>query len=210
MRWMANPTKQHWYMMCRPASFLSVQPWHAMPQRVYFGIDSDWRVDIYRRCFSDGGCEFFGGAVLDGWCVAYITRWPCRQARRSCARSAVVHPERLRTTATTSMRVACGSRGRIHARDDRSVFSARRRPDLKLSATARASLGAFDAFLCGAASVKRLPPGPQAYGNASGRGRYRSRQLCLSMQGPEVASFGSCECGAAGPRADVHDEVSGP
>ena len=74
MRGMANPTKLHWLQLCRLASYLAAHPepelvyaYQALPSEVYAEVDADWAGCVETRRSTDGGFEFFGKCVIDGW-----------------------------------------------------------------------------------------------------------------------------------------------
>lgn len=100
MRGMANPTQHPCYMLCRLASFLNAHPrfclvyaYQDSPTRVHAEVDSDLGGDPVSRRSTDGGYEFFGTAVLDGWsCLQHTVA--SREARRSSTPSATAPPAR--------------------------------------------------------------------------------------------------------------------
>jgi hypothetical protein len=74
MRGMSNPLQLHWLQLCRLASYLHSHPeyeivfrYQAMPSTIYAEVDADWAGCLETRRSTDGGFEFFGDCLLDGW-----------------------------------------------------------------------------------------------------------------------------------------------
>ena len=74
MRGMCNPLQLHWLQLCRLAAYLHAHPsyeillkYQEMPNLVYAEVDSDWAGCLETRRSTDGGYEFFGTSLLDGW-----------------------------------------------------------------------------------------------------------------------------------------------
>ena len=74
LRGMANPTKLHWLQLCRLASYLAAHPelelvyaYQELPSEVYAEVDADWAGCVETRRSTDGGFEFFGKCLIDGW-----------------------------------------------------------------------------------------------------------------------------------------------
>jgi len=60
--------------LCRLASYLHSHPeyeivfrYQAMPSTIYAEVDADWAGCLETRRSTDGGFEFFGDCLLDGW-----------------------------------------------------------------------------------------------------------------------------------------------
>ena len=80
VRGMARPLRQHWLHLCRLASFLRSAPrlvwefaYQSFPTAVAAEVDADWAGNPDTRRSTDGGREFFGGVLLDGWCATQQT-----------------------------------------------------------------------------------------------------------------------------------------
>ena len=74
MRGMCNPLQLHWLQLCRLAAYLHAHQsyeilfrYQEMPNLVYAEVDSDWAGCLETRRSTDGGYEFFGTSLLDGW-----------------------------------------------------------------------------------------------------------------------------------------------
>ena len=80
MRGMACPLRRHWLQLCRLASFLRTWPvvemrfdYQPFPKELYAEVDADWAEDAEHRRSMGGGYEFFGTALIDGWCSTQQT-----------------------------------------------------------------------------------------------------------------------------------------